>query len=322
MPPGVDAELWRLELPSILGIAWSGGRLLDEVSLDEPSDHEPSDHWEDVESVSNASSCCSAGSVLSEAEEFLRCHVVGEHVVWGSGCVPPCEYWSLPQEGHTYVLDVPPLLDTQLPSHPAELLAYRLLHRGSMHSIDFAQLVDVLPDSRKGKRRGCIMEDPQGRRQFTFAVGAFTLGGLHGIMHATLDFPWVTRLLVAVVRGCCYNHVFSAVAVHCNQRMSPHVDLHNAPGRPNLLLPCTRWSGGGLWVSDNKHARTLSADSETGRVLHITKPYTIMNPHVLHATVEWAGDRVLLVAYAVADPQKWLASDSQKLCELGFSVQY
>ena len=191
-----------------MGIAWSGGRLPDEVSLDEPSDH-----WEDEESGSIASSCCTAGSVLSEAEEFLRCHVVGERVVWGSIHVPPCEYWSLPPEGHTYVLDVPLLLDAQLPSHPAELLAYRLLRRGSMHSIDFAQLVDVLPDSRKGKRRGCILEDPQGRRQFTFAVGAFTLGGLHGVMHATLDFPWVTRLLVAVVRGSECHHMLTCITL-------------------------------------------------------------------------------------------------------------
>ena len=166
------------------------------------------------------------------------------------------------------------------------------------------------------------MVDPQGRKQLSYAVGAFALGGLHGIMHATMDFPWVTRLLVAVVRGCCHNHVFSAVALHCNQRMSPHVDTHNADGRPNLLVPCTRWSGGGLWVSDNKRARTLSADSEAGRIIHITQPYIIMNPHVLHATMEWAGNRVLLVAYAVADPHKWLASDRQKLSDLGFSVQY
>ena len=315
LPPlGVDEELWQLELPSILGIAWSGGRPLDGVS-----DDGPSEYWEDDES---ASSCCSSASVLSEAEEFLRNHAIGVNVVWGSPAVFPKESWSLPPEGHMYVLDVPPLSDASPPSHPAELLAYRLLHRGSMHSAHFLQLMDVLPDSQKGKRRSCVMEDMQGRKQFTFAAGAYKLGGIHGVMHATLAFPWVTRLLVAVVRGCCHNHIFSAAALHCNQRMSPHVDLHNERGRPNLLIPCTRWSGGGLWVSNNRSARTLTADSEVGRVIHIAQPYTIMNPHILHATMEWAGARMLLVAYAVADPGMWQESDRQRLRDLGFSVQY
>ena len=143
VPQGVDEDIWRLELPSILGIAWSGGRLLNDVSGDEPSEH-----WEGDESGTHASSCCSADSMLSEAEEFLRSHVVGENVIWGSQLALPGEYWSLPPEGHTFVLDVPPLLGAQLPSHPAELLAYRLLHRGSLHSMHFAQLIDVLPDSR------------------------------------------------------------------------------------------------------------------------------------------------------------------------------
>ena len=215
------------------------------------------------------------------------------------------EYWSLPPEGHTYVLDVPPLLGAQLPSHPAGLLSYRL-HRGSP----------------------CIPRTLHSLWMFFRTLGRASAEAvswwIHGwaSWHHACNDVWVTRLLVAVVRGCCYNHVFSAVALHCNQRMSPHVDVHNADGRPNLLIPCTRWSGGGLWVSDNQRARTLSADSEAGRVIHITQPYTIMNPHVLHATMEWAGNRVLLVAYAVADPRKRLASDGQRLRDLGFSVQY
>ena len=210
VPHGVDEELWQLELPSILGIAWSGGGSLDIASCDEFSDYR-----EDAESGTLASSCCSADSVLSEADVFLRSHAVGVNFVWGSQVGLPGEYWSLPPEGHTFVLEVPPLLDAQPPSHPAELLAYRLLRRGSMHSTHFLQLMDVLPDTQKGKRRGCVMMDACGRRQLTFAAGAFKLGGIYGVMHATTVFPWVTRLLVAVVRGCCQNHVFSAVALHC-----------------------------------------------------------------------------------------------------------
>ena len=317
VPQGVDEELWQLELPSILGIAWSGGGSLDTASCDEFSDYR-----EDAESGTPASSCCSADSVLSEVDVFLRSHAVGVNVVWGSQVGLPGEYWSLPPEGHTFVLEVPPLLDAQPPSHPAELLAYRLLRRGSMHSTHFLQLMDALPDTQKGKRRGCVMMDACGRRQLTFAAGAFKLGGIYGVMHATTVFPWVTRLLVAVVRGCCQNHVFSAVALHCNQRVSPHIDMHNEGGRPNLLIPCARWSGGGLWVSDNRNARALNADSEVGRIIHIKPPYIILNPHVLHANMEWAGNRLLLVAYAVADPHMWLESDRQRLCDMGFSVRY
>ena len=49
-----------------------------------------------------------------------------------------------------------------------------------------------------------------------------------------------------------------------------------------------------------------------------------MDPHRLHATMEWnvADDRLLLVAYAVDRPSQLTAEDSAMLEDLGFSVRY
>ena len=318
-PAGVDAELWNLELPSILGIAWRG--------------EYPGDEAEEVSVDCGASDISDVGSsVDSVAEPSSHMHAHGEHalhrasaegIIYGHGHVPSIQRWSLPDDNHVYVLEVRPLPAVCPPTHPAELLAYRILHSGSIHVGQFMQLMLQLPEPGSKKRK-CAQESTDHERQFSFSVGAFKLGGLHGVLKATRSFPWVARLLVAVVRGSCFNHVFSAIGLHLNTRMTPHVDIHNSPSRPNLLLPCSRWRGGGLWVSNATHLRTLCDASSTGYVVDITPPYVLMDPHRLHATMEWnvADDRLLLVAYAVDRPSQLTAEDSEMLEDLGFSVRY
>ena len=237
-PEGVDPELWNLELPSILGIAWRG-----EYSGDEG----------DVNSDACGSSVMSYNVDGSGVEHSPDMHDIMEYdlhkasaegVIYGQGHAPSMQRWSLPDKDHVYMLETRPLPATCPPVHPAELLAYRILHRGSIHVEQFMQLVLQLPESGSRKRK-CAQASADHIRQMSFSVGAYTLGGLHGVMKATRSFPWVARLLAAVVRGSCYNHVFSAVGLHLNTKMTPHVDIHNSPSCPSLLLPCTRWRGGG-----------------------------------------------------------------------------
>ena len=316
-PAGVDPELWSLELPSILGIAWRGEYPGDEA-----------DAYSD-ECGSSVMSCSVDGSGAEHSPNMCAAvdyalHTASvEGVIYGQGHAPSMLRWSLPDSDHVYMLDARPLPAVCMPLHPAELLAYRILQRGSIHVGQFMQLMLQLPESG-GKKRKCAQVSNDHVKQMTFSVGAYTLGGLHGVMKATRTFPWVARLLAAVVRGSCYNHVFSAVGLHLNTRMTPHVDVHNSPSRPNLLLPCTRWRGGGLWVSNAAHLRVLSEASSTGYVVDITLPYVLMDPHRLHATMDWdtTCDRLLLVAYAVDRPENLTAEDSALLEDLGFSVRY
>ena len=316
-PEGVDPELWNLELPSILGIAWRG-----EYSGDE-GDARSDACGSSVMSYSVDGSGVEHSPDMRDIMEYDLHKASAEGVIYGQGHAPLMQRWSLPDKDHVYMLETRPLPATCPPVHPAELLAYRILHRGSIHVEQFMQLVLQLPESGSKKRK-CAQASADHIRQMSFSVGAYTLGGLHGVMKATRSFPWVARLLAAVVRGSCYNHVFSAVGLHLNTKMTPHVDIHNSPSCPSLLLPCARWRGGGLWVSNAAHLRALSEALSNGYVVDITLPYVLMDPHRLHATMEWdtAYDRLLLVAYAVDRPDQLTAEDSTLLEDLGFSVRY
>ena len=196
-PEGADTELWNLELPSILGIAWRGEYFGDE---------------DDACSDACGSSVMSYSVDDLEAEHSPDMHDFVEYDLHKVSAEGVMQRWSLPDNDHVYVLETRPLPAACLPMHPGELLAYRILHRGSIHVEQFMQLVLQLPESCSKKRK-CAQASTDHSRQMSFSVGAYTLGGLHGVLKATRSFPWVARLLAAVVRGSCYNHVFSAVGL-------------------------------------------------------------------------------------------------------------
>ena len=159
-----------------------------------------------------------------------------EGVIYGQGHAPSMQRWSLPDKDHVYMLETQPLPATCPPVHPAELLAYRILHRGSIHVEQFMQLVLQLPESGSKKRK-CAQASTDHIRQMSFSVGAYTLGGLHGVMKATRSFPWVARLLAAVARGSCYNHVFSASPeyspLHAIAKMEGSSRFHSSGSTPS-----------------------------------------------------------------------------------------
>ena len=151
-----------------------------------------------------------------------------------------------------------------------------------------------------------------------FSVNAFAMGGICGIKRATKLFPQAPRLLVEVVRCSCYNHIFSVFALHLNTRMALHADCSNAPSRQDLLLPCSRWRGGGLRMSETVQTHVMCDHYRFGTIFDITLPCVLMDSHLLHGTVDWDGDRLLLVAYAADRPDVWSEADSQAQAALGF----
>ena len=129
---------------------------------------------------------------------------------------------------------------------------------------------------------------------------------------------------MAVVRGCCYSHRFNAVALHRNTFMAVHTDSHNAKGYPNLVLPCSRWLGGGLWLAETETAYhgALADTSTLGKVLAVRFPYVLFDALVPHSTQLWDGERIILVAYAVRDIGLLNDADTQFLAGFGFTVNY
>ena len=316
-PPGVDADLWRLELPSILGVGYDRG------PVDSDIEDAEAEYAEDASYVAHEAGETGASLVSGPLRDTTREDVmphISLEITYRQAreCQPHA--WNVPDTGHTYVLDPTPSLGAGMPEH--ELFAMRMLRRGHLDMCDFKTLLELLEGVCAVKKRKCASNNIGSGARASFSVGAFVQGGLGGILKRTREFPWTVRLLVAVARGCCYNHRFNAVALHRNMFMTPHTDSHNARGYPNLVLPCSRWAGGGIWTAEATHLSTLADTSTMGRAHAIRFPYVLLDPHVLHGTQIWAGERIILLAYAVRDISLLSEVDTSFLADFGFTVNY
>ena len=128
------------------------------------------------------------------------------------------------------------------------------------------------------KRRRCADNAMGEGDRVSSSVGAFTQGGVGGLLRGTRQYPWTTQLLVSVVRGVCLNHQFSSVAIHKNSSMELHVDGNNAPQSMNLLIPCSRWRGGGVWTTDSSASKTIPVEDQVGAVHSVHWPYILLGP--------------------------------------------
>ena len=319
IPPRVDEELWRLELPSILGVGYGRGP---GESDEEAVAEECAEEVSPTDSVAHGTCAHQDPMLLHPASQGAVMPHVTLEVTYqqASTCLPSA--WNVPDAAHTYVLDPVPFPMEDMPAHQAELFSMRMLRRGHLDMCDFSTLLELLDGACAGLKRKCASGDVSSGAMASFSVGAFVQGGLGGVLKCTRAFPWAVRLLVAVVRGCCYNHRFNAVSLHRNTFMAPRTDSHNARGFPNLVLPCSRWVGGGIWMAEATHLSTLVDASILGRVHAVRFPYVLLDPHVLHGTQIWSGDRIILIAYAVRDVSLIGPVDTRFLADYGFTVNY
>ena len=77
-----------------------------------------------------------------------------------------------------------------------------------------------------------------------------------------------------------------------------HKDRNNEVHTMNLLIPCSRWRGGQIWIADEAGSVRLASRSEPGCLRAVQLPFVTLDPHVAHATYPWTdGDRILLIAH-------------------------
>ena len=270
-PSHVPQDLWELELPSILGVAHP--------------------RYDDLDPDSDSGVSQAAESTLSSdtlaAPPSPGC--------WG-------DLWNIPSADVEFVLSLA-LGEVPAPPGPSssdlDWMAYQLCRSGRCTLSQMARLCMLLPSQQVAKRRKRSTSDGgTGRNQCTFSVGAFAAGGTQGVQLNTCAHPWTTRLLTAMVHGACSGHHFSSCTLLKNVMHYKHVDRANEPGTFNLLLPCSRWRGGQVWIANPSGSVSLDARSGPGCLLPVQMPYTILDPHVAHATYPWTdGDRILLVAH-------------------------
>ena len=377
VPPGVDPEVWRLELPSILGAAFGSAELDDDLpdiayqtddeedtdTMEAPltihgtsqrlsiaNDMASVDKVQDVMDLTNEDDIFSpvtpafdyAATVIdpmepemspdTDGDEQTSCHVERMHephitleVPYSMPPEPLLEQWNLPMD-HVWILETPILGDAIPPENPLELFAFRALCRGSMNlemMQDMLQaIIQYLPQLVKARKRKCTdFSIAKDRHSFSLTWGSYVIGGSSGITRNTRSHPWMSKLLVALVRGQRRGHVFSSISLHLNTYMTPHLDKHNHPALPSLLVACGRWQGGGLWVSEMALPQQRSGDM-MGRVYNVGSPSVLFRAHVLHSTMAWRGQRFIMVAYANNGIRALQEEEVNTLSNLGFDCRY
>ena len=315
-PDHIPQEVWDLELPSIFGAAHPSF----------PDDEEPA---ADNEWISSSSSGvhqsddeCSAVSVHESQAGSSDAAAASPAILpqgdWG-------DIWNMDHIDHRYTLRLPsgimpPLPDAGAPS--IELLASVVCQRGWCNLSHLAYLSDNVPQQRSAKRRrSSTCSGTVEGNQRTFSVGAYSIGGCCGVQTNTRTFPWTTRWMCAMVGGVAPCHHFSSCTLLKDVMHFLHRDGGNDARSINLLMPCSRWQGGQIWIADEAGSVHLDATSGPGRLVNISPPFVTIRPRIPHATFPWGGgSRILLVAHHASGLHRLSTSEASTLTDAGFNL--
>ena len=149
-----------------------------------------------------------------------------------------------------------------------------------------------------------------------FTVGAWIRGPMAGLHGWTCSFPWTTRVLMGIARTWSEEHAFTTVTLSMDTMAAPHKDMHNLASSLNLALPCSEFEGGELFVGSSEGQHRLAMDGPRGHMLS-TQEAVLFPPRELHASLPWRGDRLLMVVYHIASPQRLCNEDRRTLRACG-----
>ena len=201
--------------------------------------------------------------------------------------------------------------------HPAELQATQCLCTGEASWVDLLRVARLLPSPRQSRFPQYTAAGELSPMSFT--TGACARGPNVGITRNMKDFPRVTQVLAMIIQAIDPEHRFSSCTLSLNVGASAHRDSHNARGSSNLLIPCSTFQGGGLWLQNDKGSTKLEPAGPFGSVMDVTSP-TRFNPFQQHATMPWHGNRLVLVAFHVRHLSNLPVEDLVDLTDCGFSI--
>ena len=85
------------------------------------------------------------------------------------------------------------------------------------------------------------------------------------------------------------------------------------------MIPCSRYTGGELWVQSADGDVRLEVDGAVGLMMNTSTPVAFY-PMQVHATCPWQGDRIVLIAYHVRNLSRWSVEDLSELHGAGFAA--
>ena len=204
-------------------------------------------------------------------------------------------------------------------THPAEIKAARCLSNGRAPWSNLSDIMNDLPAAPKS--RWSQEQLPAGMKAAkSFMTGTWSRGPHVGLMRNMRNFPLTSRLLAQIVSQVDGQHRFSSLTFACNVLSKPHKDSHNAKGSSNLIVPCSVYQGGELWVQDALGSTALQSAGQVGFLMDTTMPSQFQPEHQ-HATAPWGGDRLIIIGFHVRNTEKLSRMDRTALCDLGFQLQ-
>ncbi|CAE7531267.1 Spon1, partial [Symbiodinium necroappetens] len=136
----------------------------------------------------------------------------------------------------------------------------------------------------------------------TFSLGAFNKGGLLGIHKHTTHHQAVCTLLNALVRSMAAGHVWTTLVVNYDNHTAPHYDRGNSEHNPSLLVGISHHDSGELWIErpGGRDYQLVDGDLLAGD-LHPTSACGLLfnGSKQCHATCQWTGRRMTIIAYAI-----------------------
>ena len=311
--------LWQLELPSILGVAAPGSEVLDagesaSFDLDYDSSEEARYEQEAIAADEElealmGSSTGSHGSSVSDSVHGFRL------AMQLSVQLPPIYYNTLLPEN----VD----LGCFQPRSALESETKKALLRGLMPGELVASMVDMLPSSTRSihglDNFGSCLEP----RAFT--AGAFIHGPHAGLHTVTMENELAVLVLVSVVRGVRPDMAFSTVSLLRNLKATIHRDCHNHAQTYNFVLPMTHFSGGEVFVEDPYGKSSMGPRNITGSVFPLlvdSEPSPVeFCPRLWHCNLPWGGERVILVAFHIRNPERLSGDAALQLGRMGFRLR-
>ncbi|CAE7021596.1 unnamed protein product [Symbiodinium natans] len=208
------------------------------------------------------------------------------------------------------------LSSQQLGGEGAEGLAANMLSAGQAYESQLLRLSELLPDEDRVRESSVVIK---GQRSFT--TGAYCHHGKAGLRRNMASFPLSSELLAKLITTNFTGRPFTSMAFFRDIGQPLHKDTTNG-SYDNLLLACSSFMDGGLWVQTEggQIVRNAGGKPVGGEILLWGQGKICFNPHNWHSTESWTGTRLVLAAYSISQDGLLADGDRKKLVDMGFEV--
>ena len=153
---------------------------------------------------------------------------------------------------------------------------------------------------QRTKRDRLLEDQDPGSRVQMWVFGMYCHGGITGLTSLTRERPFLTRLLVRLIRQELPDLSFTTVSLAIDSTLKPHRDLANAVNSRAGIVGISEFHGGRLWFEhpDGTVKRRISVDKiKVGKLLEISQQAQTFDPRQWHGADKHRGVRATVTAY-------------------------